>query len=394
VLGSTSVSPVMTAGGPDGTDEVAAMARELADESDRLGTLAPAAEAAMRESGLFWVLVPTELGGLGAGVISAMDVFESVSRADGSSGWTLMANALATSVVAAYCGDEAVERIFGPGDANAVVAGMLGPGGNCIEVDGGYRGSGRYSFGSGSGHADWLAAGMFVLEDGRPRLLATGQPEVRVCVISRDAAELTGNWDVMGLVGTGSYDYMVPEQFIEAGFSFERTSLQPRRGGPIFSLGVAGLACAGHTAVALGITARALEEIAGLAEQKKRPAYPSVVGDHPLFLHGFSQHEAAYQAARAYTHQLFGEAQETLEASGELSAVTRQRFRQCATYVHSVAADVVQWCYTWGGSDALRLPSPLGRCLRDISGATQHIFVDPVTLVDAGPALVSAWRPH
>ena len=300
----------------------------------------------MRESGLFWILLPAEMGGLGASVTSAMDVFEAVSRADGSSGWTLMANSLATAVVAAYCGDEAIERIFGPGHPTSVVAGMLGPGGECIEVDGGYRGSGHYSFGSGSGHADWLAAGMFVLEDGRPRQLATGQPEVQVCVIPRSAIELVGNWDVMGLVGTGSYDYVVPDQFVEAGFSFERTSLQPRRGGPIFGFGVAGLGCAGHAAVALGITARALEEIAGLAQQKKRPAYPSVVGDHPLFLHGFSHHEAAYQAARAYAHQLFGEAQETVEAGGELSALTRQRFRQCATYVHSVTADVVQWCYT------------------------------------------------
>ena len=386
-----TASPVTAA---DRTDGVARIARELADESERLGTLAPDAEAAMRESGLFWVLLPAELGGLGAGVVSAMEVFEAVSRADGSSGWTLMANSLATSVVAAYCGDEAVAQIFGPGDANAVVAGMLGPGGNCVEVDGGYRGSGRYSFGSGSGHADWLAAGMFVLEDGRPRNLATGQPEVRVCIVPRRAVELAANWDVMGLVGTGSYDYVVPEQFVEAGFSFERTSLNPRRGGPIFSLGVAGLACAGHGAVALGIAARALEEIAGLAGQKKRPAYPSVVGDHPLFLHGFSHHEAMYQAARAYIHELFGEAQDTVDSGGELSALTRQRFRQSATYVHSVAADVVRWCYTWGGSDALRLPSPLGRCLRDISGATQHIFVDPVTLVDAGPALVGAWRPQ
>src|SRR3984957_15267571 len=134
-----TASPVTAA---DRTAGGAAIARELADESERLGTLAPAAEAAMRESGLFWILLPAEMGGLGASVTSAMDVFEAVSRADGSSGWTLMANSLATAVVAAYCGDEAIERIFGPGDPTSVVAGMLGPGRERIEVDGGYRGSG------------------------------------------------------------------------------------------------------------------------------------------------------------------------------------------------------------------------------------------------------------
>jgi len=303
-----------------------------------------------------------------------------------------MANALATSLAAAFCGDDAAGAIFGSGDGDAVIAGMLGPGGRCVEVEGGYRGSGHFSFGSGAGHADWLAAGMLVIEAGQPRNLPSGIPEVRVCIVPRDAVRLTGNWDVMGLVGTGSYDYEVPEQFVAAGYTFERTSLAYRRGGPLFSFGVPGFAAAGHTAVALGITARALEEVAVLAATKKRPAYPTVVGDHPLFVHGFAEKEAAYQAARAHAHQVFSDAERTVQAGAPLSAATRQRFRQVATYTHYVAADVVGWCYTWAGSDALRLPSPLGRCQRDILGATQHVYVDPATMVDAGAAIMAEWR--
>jgi alkylation response protein AidB-like acyl-CoA dehydrogenase len=193
-------------------------------------------------------------------------------------------------------------------------------------------------------------------------------------------------------VGTGSFDYEVPEQFVGAGFTFERTSLAYRRGGPIFSFGVAGFASAGHTAVALGIAARALEEVAVAAAGKKRPAYPTVIGDHPLFLHGFAEKEASYQAARAYAHQVFAEGERCVSAGVPLSDEARQRFRQATTYAHSVAADVVRWCYTWAGTDALRLPSPLGRCLRDISAATQHVYVDPVTMVDAGARLVAGWR--
>jgi len=65
--------------------------------------------------------------------------------------------------------------------------------------------------------------------------------------------------------------------------------------------------------------------------------------------------------------------------------------RQSATYAHQVAADIVRFCYTWGGSDALRNPSPLGRAMRDISGATQHVYIDPLTMVDAAPALLARW---
>jgi indole-3-acetate monooxygenase len=68
-----------------------------------------------------------------------------------------------------------------------------------------------------------------------------------------------------------------------------------------------------------------------------------------------------------------------------------QRIRQSTTYAHQQAADIVWFCYTWGGSDSLRNPSPLGRAMRDMSGATQHVFVDPITMVDAAPALLDQW---
>ena len=48
---------------------------------------------------------------------------------------------------------------------------------------------------------------MLVLDDGVPRRLASGQPEVRVCFVPRDKVEFKSNWNVNGLAGTGSYDW-------------------------------------------------------------------------------------------------------------------------------------------------------------------------------------------
>ena len=58
------------------------------------------------------------------------------------------------------------------------------------------------------------------------------------------------------------------------------------------------------------------------------------------------------------------------------------------TYATHVAADTVRFAYRWAGSDALRQPSVLGRCFRDMHAATQHVFVDNNTLSDAGVLLV------
>jgi hypothetical protein len=51
----------------------------------------------------------------------------------------------------------------------------------------------------------------------------------------------------------------------------------------------------------------------------------------------------------------------------------------------------VRSAYTWAGSDALR-NSVLGRCFRDISGGTQHIFVDSSTFTAATPVLLRGYR--
>jgi alkylation response protein AidB-like acyl-CoA dehydrogenase len=368
--------------------------RRHADEAERLGTTPRAIVDALRDARLLRSLVPRDVGGEGVDMVTAMEIIEATTRADGSTGWVVMANLTATSIMASVMTDRAVEAIFGPTAGDTVIAGMLGPGGTCVAEPGGYRGSGTYRFGSGSCHADWVGGGMLVLENGKPRKLADGRVEVRVVVVPRDRVDFRGNWDVFGLNGTGSVDYAIDEQFVDDDFTFEVASAPVRRGGPQFEIGIFGASALGHGAVASGIMARALEEITTLVGSKKRMGYGGPIGDHALFQHEFAHHEAMYQSSRAYLFGLFAEAQALLDGGGHLTAEQRARFRQALTYVHRVGADVVNWCYRWAGTDALRNPHPLGRCLRDMNGATQHLFVDPMTYVDAAPPIIGAWRRH
>src|SRR3546814_9503267 len=71
--------------------------------------------------------------------------------------------------------------------------------------------------------ATWMGGGMFVTENGAPKLLPSGLPEVRICFVPREKVVFRGNWDVMGLSGTGSYDYELPDQFIPHDFTMERS---------------------------------------------------------------------------------------------------------------------------------------------------------------------------
>ena len=359
---------------------------EHAAEGERRGTMPEPVVDAFAAAGLFGLMLPRELGGAEADLRTVLGVFEELSRADGSTGWSLLANATTSAFAGAYCGDEAVAAMFSPGTP-AIHAGMLGPVGECRATEGGFVVHGRFRFGSGSGHASWLGGGAFEDRDGETAVSASGLPVMRVFFVPRDRVEFLGNWDVMGLVATGSFDYDIPEQVVPEAFTFSLLEPEVRRGGPLYRLGVLGLTSAGHAAFALGVGRRAIEELVGVARTKQRLA-SGPLAENPLLHHDLGFHDAALRSARAYVYEVFGAAQDALDAGREPTMVEHQRLRQATTYATKVAADVVRGCYEWAGTDALR-PSPLQRCFRDIHAGTQHLFVDPSTISASGQLLLA-----
>ena len=358
-----------------------------AERTEMHGTMPAEVVDALADAGLFWVLVPTEVGGLEADAVTALEVFEELAYADGSTGWSAMANATTSCFASIYTPDAAVEAMFGTD--MGIHAGMLGPMGQATRVDDGYLVSGRYQFGSGSGHANWLGAGVMEMVDGEPALSELGLPAMRVMFMPKERTEFRGNWDVMGLAGTGSFDYEVNEVVVPEDFSFLLLEATAQRGGPGYGIGLFGLTAIGHAGFALGVGHRALDEVLTIAKAKQRLGADPIAGQQ-LFLHEFAMQDAAMRAARSYTYEAFAEAEAAVLESGMASLVEQQRMRQATTYATRVAADAARFAYTWAGSTGLRQPSVVGRCFRDISAGTQHLFVDNNTLTGYSEAMLAA----
>lgn len=354
-----------------------------ADEGERLGTMPKPVVDAIRAAGLFDMLVPTDLGGAEVGTATTLAIFEELTAADASIGWSHMAN-VSTSAFSAFLGDSAVATMFADGPST-VLAGQFSPRGPSFAVDGGYRVNGNYSFGSGSGHADWIGGGTIQM-DGDTIAMQDGRPIIRAFFVPRAEVEITGNWDVMGLVGTGSYDYTVAERVVPADFTFEITNPVPRRGGPIYGMGVLGLTATGHAGYALGVGRRALQEIVPLARRKQRLGQAGPVATNERFLYELGQHDAMYRAARSYVFSVFMDAEAHLRSGQRLTPWQTAALRQATTYATHVARDVVTFAYHWSGADGLRA-GVLQRLFRDTYASTQHIFVDDSTLTEAGRVL-------
>jgi alkylation response protein AidB-like acyl-CoA dehydrogenase len=362
---------------------------EEAERSEADATLSPVVVEAFHETGLFGLMVPKELGGEEADLPTVISVYEEVCRADGSAGWSLLANATTSAFAGAYTGPTAVAAMF-DGARVPVAAGQFSPRGTAVRTDEGagdhFVVAGRYSFGSGSAHSPWIGGGAFELLDGEFVAAPSGLPMIRAYFVPRDRVEFLDNWDVMGLAGTGSYDYEVPEQTVHEDFTFDLITAEPRRGGPVYHLGVLGLTAAGHAAFALGVGRRGMEELTRIVQTKHRlGAEP--LRDQQLFRHDYAIHDAALLAARAFVYESFAAVQDVLEAGDDPTPVQRQRLRQATTYATRVATDAVRFAYTAAGTDALR-PGVLQRCFRDLHAATQHLVVDNNTLTETTRVLL------
>ena len=350
-----------------------------AEEAEATGTTTKRVVDAVAEQQLFWVMVPRVAGGQEASIGTCLGVFEELAYADGSTGWSVMANASSSAFAALYCADDAVATMF-PAGAPGIHAGMFGPVGEARATDGGYRFSGSYRFGSGCGHASWIAAGAMEKKDGEVVTTDVGLPSLLVGFLRPEQVDMRGNWDVMGLAGTGSYDYVVEDELVDAGFTFRLLEAAPLRGGPMYQIGLFGLVASGHAGFALGVGKRALVEVLAIAESKVRMGSFESVTAQQMFQHEFAMHDAAMRAASAYVYESFGAAEAVVLAGLPCSVVQQQRMRQATTYATRIAADAARFAYTWAGTDALRNPSVLQRCFRDIHAGTQHIYVDNNTL--------------
>jgi alkylation response protein AidB-like acyl-CoA dehydrogenase len=369
--------------------KLAPLIEAAADRTEAGNTMPDDVVQALAEAELFWILVPHELGGAEADVRTSLEVFEELSRADGSTGWSLMANATSTCFASIFLGDDAVDAMWGADRGlRPIHAGMFGPIGSMTPDAGGVVVDGRYSFGSGCGHADWFSAGGTITVDGEAGVDEFGLPDMRVAFLPRDQVEVTGNWDVLGLGGTGSFDYTVPARHVDDPFTFQLLTASARRGGPGYGIGLFGITAIGHAGFALGVGRRALDEVLDIARSKQRLG-GEPIADQQLFQHDFAMHDAAVRAARAYTYEAFEEGEAAVREGGAATNEQQQRMRQATTYATRVAADAARFAYTWAGSNGLRQPSVVGRCFRDISAGTQHLYVDNNTLTGYTQALLN-----
>lgn len=373
------------------TNAPIALARSLRDlvraeaaACEQLRTLTPAVVDGMWSSGLMSSFNPVPAGGVEPSFAEMIDTWIEMAWQDGSFGWIGIANLPSSFAAAAYLPDAGFAEVFTANVNRVTMGGQFFPNGTGEAFDGGFRVTGAWSFGSGTGHSEYIAAGFMPTDDGQPRWIAEGVPDMRVAVLPRDEVVFKDGWHVQGLKGTGSYDYAVEDVFVPESRTFELFARTPERGdSPATRMGLMPVTAAGHASWALGVAKSMLDDVAELAATKFRMSDMASLASRPTFQKGLAHHVAAWRAARLFVLDAFAAAETAVAAGDELTPTLRADMRVAAVYATDVSRTCAEWAHLAAGTSSIREGSRLERAFRDIYTGTQHAFISEKVAIDA-----------
>jgi len=357
-----------------------------ANEQER--TLNKETVEALWHSGLLQFANPREAGGAEPSIPEMLEVWEELSWQDGSVGWIGIANLPSTAFAAAYLPDEGFAEVFTAHDNRITMGGQFAPNGQGQVTDGGYTISGKWNFGSGTGHSEYVAAGFIPFRDGAPLMGEGGMPDLRVAIFPRNEIRFTDGWHVTGLKGTGSFDYEVDEVFVPEYRTYPLFTREPHRGGNVFRLGIMPITGAGHGAWALGVSRSCIDDVVSLAESKQRMGDASTLANKMTFQVGLAHHESMWRAAWCLLRDTNESVWEEIESGTELSLAMRADLRMAATYATQASREIVQWAHLAAGTTAIREGSRLERAFRDMYTGTQHAFIGEKTYIDSANVML------
>jgi alkylation response protein AidB-like acyl-CoA dehydrogenase len=352
------------------------------NEIEREQRLPKALVEQFHTAGFYSLVIPRKLGGLQADPLTYLRVVETLAEADGSVGWNLANNSIG-QLVTLGLPDEGVHEIYAHG-ADTVIAGTaVQGGGQAVPVDGGYRVSGRWRFGSGCQESSWMLGSFQILDGDQPRRSSDGASAHWRGVFQRSEAQVVeGSWDVTGLRGTGSFDWTVEDVFlperrtmVHAGVPLDNQ--WSRWPGITYALPSQAWVGPHHCAVITGIARAGIDALIELAGEKTPRGRTGRLCENPQVQDAVGRADAILNAGCVYRSAMIAELWNTVAAGKETTREQRARCRLAAIYAADNARDAMDLMYRHGGSTSFERESRLAECWRDLHVVGQTVTLAP-----------------
>ncbi|KJE21458.1 acyl-CoA dehydrogenase [Frankia torreyi] len=399
------------------------------EQAERERVTPPAVIAALRDQNIHRMWVSPSFGGGGVSVRTGSAVLQALARVDASVAWQMGVQGV-ISRMSDYLPEQVACQLFQ--DSDGLVVGGINPSGQAEPVPGGYRLRGRWSFASGSTHADWLVCASLVTEvdpaaeeglvlapdsagggpagggpsggspsggspaaggppggdpaGGDPATAATAR--TRMLFVPADAVRFDDDWFTTGLRGTGSVSFTVDDQFVPEEFTVDGGLLRrppaarPSRGYPIAYYDFGPFTTA---STILGIAQDALSAFPGIAVGTVPARGTQTLGSSHTVQAGLARAAALVRSAELLLEDAANHASlRCLIGGEELSAL----IRLAAATVGENTVKAVDSLHSMAGTRALGSGGRLDRCLRDVHSAAAHITLSPMNFEMVGAYLL------
>ncbi|MCM3925921.1 acyl-CoA dehydrogenase [Frankia sp. AiPs1] len=367
------------------------------EQAERERVTPAAVIAALRDQNIHRMWVSPSFGGGGVSVRTGSAVLQALARVDASVAWQMGVQGV-ISRMSDYLPEQVAGQLFQ--DSDGLVVGGINPSGQAEPVPGGYRLRGRWSFASGSTHADWLVCASLVTEldppagapaegdpaEGDPVLAATAR--TRMLFVPADAVRFDDDWFTTGLRGTGSVSFTVDDQFVPEEFTVDGGLLRrppaarPSRGYPIAYYDFGPFTTA---STILGIAQDALSAFPGIAVGTVPARGTQTLGSSHTVQAGLARAAALVRSAELLLEDAANHASlRCLIGGEELSAL----IRLAAATVGENTVKAVDSLHSMAGTRALGAGGRLDRCLRDVHSAAAHITLSPMNFEMVGAYLL------
>lgn len=369
-----------------GAEALIPVLRAASEDIERARMLPAEVVDHLRRAGAFRTGVPVERGGPGLDSVQQTLFVETLARGDASAAWCAMIG-MDTPLYSQFLPESVVREELA--DPDIVTAGLILPLGRADRVPGGYRVTGRWQFGSGITHADWVVAGCFVHRDGSPEPGPGGAPRHwRIMLARREEFEVLDTWHTTGLAGSGSRDYRAKDLFVPEEHSFSLGS--PRTPGPHATPEAI---LRNMPGVPLGVARAALDHVRELAAGRTDRTTGTRWADTYRVQMAVAEAEMELGAARHAVYGSLRRQAEIIAAGEEMGRDDRVDTVLARVNSFRVARTVVTRLYDLVATTAIYRPSPMDRWLRDLTTMRQHVIAQDQVLQSAGAHLLGG-TPH
>ncbi|MCY1483751.1 Flavin-dependent monooxygenase, oxygenase subunit HsaA [compost metagenome] len=350
--------------------------RQHAVEAERNRRAAEESIEAIREAGLFRLMVPRRFGGHEGTLRSHLEVSAALAEACGGTAWVVALTNVCAWFTSLFC-ERAQQEVFGA-NPDARVAGVFNASPNTRRVDGGLVVSGKWYFSSGSLHSDWAVVGAEE-RDANGALVAQ-----YLALIPKEQYSIEDTWFTTGMRASGSNCIVANEVFvpdhrllnmgaaIEGEYPTEFKDEASYR--PLF-VPFASMILNGPQ---LGLGRAALKYVIDSAP-RRAIAYTSFEKqtDSVLFQAQVAEAALKIDSAELRAFRTADEIDTAARQGRKLDATTRARIRADAGLVNTHITEAIGILLTAHGAGSFAEASPMQRWWRDSNTAARHAVALP-----------------